>query len=196
MFTGDGSYLMLNSDIYSSVLTGHKLIVVVCDNGGFAVINRLQNFKGSPSFNNLIADCRIEREVRVDFAKHAESMGAIAEHVHSIGDLEAAFRAPRRPIGPTVIVVDVQAHQWTPGDAWWDVGVPEVSRRQAVQEARAAHEAGLAEAADRSLSHGGTRDDSEGGADPARDRADRLVEQRSAGARRRHQPRAVPLRGP
>src|SRR4030095_2408149 len=48
VFVGDGSYLMMNSDIYSTVLTGHKLIVVVCDNGGYAVINRLQNFKGSP----------------------------------------------------------------------------------------------------------------------------------------------------
>ena len=81
VFTGDGSYLMMNSDIYSSVLTGHKLIVVVCDNGGFAVINRLQNFKGSASFNNLLEDCRREVDVRVDFAKHAESMGAIAERV-------------------------------------------------------------------------------------------------------------------
>ena len=63
VFTGDGSYLMMNSDIYSSVLTGHKLIVVVCDNGGFAVINRLQNFKGSASFNNLLEDCRRERDV-------------------------------------------------------------------------------------------------------------------------------------
>ena len=142
VFTGDGSYLMLNSDIYSSVLTGHKLIVVVCDNGGFAVIDRLQTFKGSPSFNNLIKDCRIEREVTVDFAKHAESMGAIAEHVRGIGELEAAFERAKAADRTYVIVIDVQAHQWTPGDAWWDVGVPEVSRRQAVQEARAAHEQG------------------------------------------------------
>jgi 3D-(3,5/4)-trihydroxycyclohexane-1,2-dione acylhydrolase (decyclizing) len=133
---------MLNSDIYSSVLTGHKLIVLVCDNGGFAVINRLQNFKGSPSFNNLIKDCRIEREVTVDFAKHALSMGAMAEHVHGIGELEAAFARAKAADRTYVIVIDVQAHQWTPGDAWWDVGVPEVSRRQAVQEARAAHVAG------------------------------------------------------
>ena len=45
---------MMNSDIYSSVLSGHKMIIIVCDNGGFAVINRLQNFKGGKSFNNLI----------------------------------------------------------------------------------------------------------------------------------------------
>jgi 3D-(3,5/4)-trihydroxycyclohexane-1,2-dione acylhydrolase (decyclizing) len=133
---------MMNSDIYSSVLTGHKLIVVVCDNGGFAVINRLQNFKGSASFNNLLEDCRREVDARVDFAKHAESMGAIAEHVKSIGDLEAVFGRAKAADRTYVIVIDVHPHQWTPGDAWWDVGVPEVSRREAVQKARAEHAQG------------------------------------------------------
>ena len=60
VFTGDGSYLMMNSDIYSSVLTAKKLIIIVCDNGGFAVINKLQNNTGNVSFNNLIADCNID----------------------------------------------------------------------------------------------------------------------------------------
>ena len=76
-FIGDGSYLMMNSDIYSTVLTGHKLIVILCDNGGFAVINRLQNAKGVPSFNNQIEDCKIVNKVDVDFAAHAASMGAL-----------------------------------------------------------------------------------------------------------------------
>jgi 3D-(3,5/4)-trihydroxycyclohexane-1,2-dione acylhydrolase (decyclizing) len=142
VFTGDGSYLMLNSDIYSSVLTGHKLIVVVCDNGGFAVINRLQNFKGSASFNNLLEDCRREVDARVDFARHAEAMGAQAEHVKSIGDLEAAFQRAKAADRTYVIVIDVHPHQWTPGDAWWDVAVPEVSRRKQVRDARAAHQEG------------------------------------------------------
>jgi 3D-(3,5/4)-trihydroxycyclohexane-1,2-dione acylhydrolase (decyclizing) len=141
VMVGDGSYLMQNSDIYSSVLTGHKLIVVVCDNGGFAVINRLQNFKGSKSFNNLIADCRIENLVEVDFQKHAESMGALAETVHSTGELEQAFKRAKQADRTSVIVIKVQAHQWTPGDAWWDVGVPEVSERKEVRAARADHEA-------------------------------------------------------
>jgi 3D-(3,5/4)-trihydroxycyclohexane-1,2-dione acylhydrolase (decyclizing) len=56
---GDGTYMMMNSDIYSTVLSGHKMIVVVCDNGGYAVISRLQQFKGVPGFNNLLKDCRI-----------------------------------------------------------------------------------------------------------------------------------------
>jgi 3D-(3,5/4)-trihydroxycyclohexane-1,2-dione acylhydrolase (decyclizing) len=141
---GDGSYLMMNSDIYSTVLTGHKLIVVVMDNGGFAVINRLQNAKGSKSFNNLIADCKIENLVEVDFQKHAESMGAVAETVHSIGDLEQAFARAKKADRTAVIVIKVQSHEWTPGDAWWEVGVPEVSTRKEVRAARADFDKGKA----------------------------------------------------
>ena len=142
VFTGDGSYLMMNSDIYSSVLTGHKLIIVVCDNGGFAVINRLQNFKGSASFNNLIKDCRIEQEIRVDFVQHAQSMGAGGEWVQSITELEQAFQRAKQSDKTYVIAIKTHAHQWTPGDAWWDVGVPEVSPRAEVRQARADHEQG------------------------------------------------------
>ena len=142
VFTGDGSYLMMNSDIYSSVLSGHKLIIIVCDNGGFAVINRLQNFKGGASFNNLIKDCRIEQEVRVDFIQHAQSMGAGGEWVHSITELEQAFRRAKEADKTYVIALQTHPHQWTPGDAWWDVGVPEVSARDEVRQARAEHEQG------------------------------------------------------
>jgi 3D-(3,5/4)-trihydroxycyclohexane-1,2-dione acylhydrolase (decyclizing) len=141
VFTGDGSYLMMNSDIYSSVLSGHKLIVILCDNGGFAVINRLQTFKGGASFNNLLADCRVENETRVDFARHAESMGAIAETVDSINELEQAFERAKAATRSYVIVIQTDPVQWTPGDAWWDVGVPEVSPREAVRQARAEHDA-------------------------------------------------------
>ena len=141
VFVGDGSYLMMNSDIYSSVLTGHKLIVIVCDNGGFAVINRLQNYKGGASFNNLLEHCRIENKVAVDFVKHAESMGAIAEQVHSIAELEQAFARAKSADRTSVIVMKTNAYEWTPGDAWWDVGVPEVSERDAVRKAYAEHQA-------------------------------------------------------
>ena len=130
------------TDIYSSVLTGHKLIVVLCDNAGFAVINRLQNFKGVPSFNNLLRDCRIKSLVRVDFAKHAEAMGAIAEHVRSIADLESALQRAKGAERTTVIVVDTDPASWTPGDAWWDVGVPAESNRESVRQATADHAAG------------------------------------------------------
>ncbi|MEM8915230.1 MAG: 3D-(3,5/4)-trihydroxycyclohexane-1,2-dione acylhydrolase (decyclizing) [Pseudomonadota bacterium] len=142
VLVGDGSYMMMNSDIYSSVLTGHKLIIVVCDNGGYAVINRLQNFKGSPSFNNLIKDCRVQAPFSVDFVKHAEAMGAEARHVDSIADLEQAIDWAKSNDKTTIISIMSDSHEWTPGDAWWDVGVPEVSDREAVNSARADHEEG------------------------------------------------------
>ncbi len=142
VFVGDGAYLMMNSDIYSTVLTGHKLIIVLCDNGGFAVINRLQNYKGVPSFNNQIEDCKIIEEFRVDFAAHAASMGALTRKVESLTDLEDAIRWAKKNDRTTLIEVKTDAYAWTPGDAWWDVGVPEVSTRAAVKKARREHAAG------------------------------------------------------
>jgi len=142
VFVGDGSYLMLNSDIYSTVLTGHKMIVIVCDNGGFSVINRLQNFKGSASFNNLLQDCKVENLQGVDFVQHATSMGALGEQVESIAELEAAFKRAKAADRTYVICIKTQPSQWTPGDAWWDVGVPEVSEREEVRQARSDHSEG------------------------------------------------------
>ena len=140
VMVGDGSYMMMNSDIWSSVLTGDKMIVIVCDNGGYAVINRLQNFKGGASFNNLIRDCRIKEEVPVDFAKHAEAMGAAARHVDSLTDLEDALSWAKTTDRTTVISIRTDAFAWVPGDAAWDVGVPEISEREEVRAARADHD--------------------------------------------------------
>lgn len=138
---GDGSYLMMNSDLYSTVLAGHKMIVVVCDNGGFAVINRLQNAKGSPSFNNLIRDSRVKRPFAVDFVKHAESMGALGRRCDSLADLEDAMTWAQTTDRTTLISIATDAFAWTPGDAEWDVGVPEVSDRGSVRAARARQQA-------------------------------------------------------
>jgi 3D-(3,5/4)-trihydroxycyclohexane-1,2-dione acylhydrolase (decyclizing) len=135
VMVGDGSYMMMNSDIYSSVLTGHKLIVVVCDNGGYAVIDRLQTFKGTPSFNNFIKDSKIAAPpFSVDFVRHAESMGALAIKVDGIAELEQAMDWAKTTDRTTVISIVSDAHAWTPGDALWDVGVPQVSTREAVRE--------------------------------------------------------------
>jgi 3D-(3,5/4)-trihydroxycyclohexane-1,2-dione acylhydrolase (decyclizing) len=139
VFAGDGSYLMMNSDLYSSVLTGHKMIVIVCDNGGFAVIDRLQVDQGGASFNNLLADSRVEGElVPVDFAAHAASMGCHAVRVSTIGELEAAVDRARDADRTTVIVIETDPHAWTEGGAWWEVGVPETSEREEIRAARAA----------------------------------------------------------
>ena len=144
VMVGDGSYLMMNADIYSSVLSGHKMVVVVCDNGGFAVIDRLQTGKGGASFNNLIRDCRVKKPFPVDFAKHAEAMGALARHVTSLADLGEAMDWAKTTDRTTVISIATDASAWTPGDAWWDVGVPEVSARESVTAASAAQKQGRA----------------------------------------------------
>jgi 3D-(3,5/4)-trihydroxycyclohexane-1,2-dione acylhydrolase (decyclizing) len=140
--TGDGAYLMMNSDIYSTVLTGHKMILVLCDNSGFAVINRLQQAKGIPGFNNLFEDCRVKNLFNVDFVSHAESMGANAERVATIQEFEGALKRAKQADRTSVIVITTHAYQWTPGDAWWEVGTPEVSDRETVREARKSHREG------------------------------------------------------
>jgi 3D-(3,5/4)-trihydroxycyclohexane-1,2-dione acylhydrolase (decyclizing) len=142
VMVGDGSYLLMNSDILSSVMTGHKLVVVICDNGGFAVIDRLQGASGNASFNNLLKDCRSTTQVKVDFAAHARAMGAQAETVESIADLDAALARARAADRTSVVVITVDAYGWTPNDAWWEVGIPQVSARPEVLAAGAAWDEG------------------------------------------------------
>jgi len=147
VFVGDGSYLLLNSDIYSSVLTGAKMIILVCDNGGFAVINKLQNNTGNESFNNLIADCKLAVEpFAVDFEAHARSMGANAETVSTIADLKTAIGRAQASDRTYVISIQVDAYEgWTTeGHTWWEVGTPEVSDSAKVRAAHEEWEAGRA----------------------------------------------------
>ncbi len=139
VFTGDGSYLLMNSDIYSSVLTDKKMIVLVLDNGGFAVINKLQNNTGNESFNNLIADTpTATTQVTVDFEAHARAMGAVAETVSSPAELEAAFKRAKAADRTYIISMKVDAYEgWTTqGHTWWEVGTPHVTSSDKV---RAAH---------------------------------------------------------
>jgi 3D-(3,5/4)-trihydroxycyclohexane-1,2-dione acylhydrolase (decyclizing) len=131
-FVGDGSYLMMNSELYSSVLTGQKLTVIVCDNGGFGVIQRLQVGQGGRPFNNMFGE-----QVRVDWAAHARSLGCEGIAVESIAELEEAFDRAREADRTTVIAIEVAPEAWTPGGAFWEVAVPEVSDRE---EIAAAHE--------------------------------------------------------
>jgi 3D-(3,5/4)-trihydroxycyclohexane-1,2-dione acylhydrolase (decyclizing) len=142
---GDGSYLMLNSEIATSVMLGQKLIIVLLDNGGYGCINRLQAATGGAAFNNLLADSRHVTRPTIDFRAHAESLGAIAEHVGSLSMLEAALRRARDAERTTVVVIETDPVASTEaGGAWWDVGVPEVSSRVQVQAARLDYEAARA----------------------------------------------------
>ncbi len=136
---GDGSYLMMNSEIATSVMLGAKLTIVVLDNGGYGCINRLQKTTGGAPFNNLLVDSRHETLPAIDFAAHARSLGAKAVKVASTADLETALTHARAATTTQVIVIDTDPGPSTDaGGTWWDVAVPEVSVRP---EVTAAHEA-------------------------------------------------------
>ena len=138
VFTGDGSYMLMNSDVYSSVLTGKKMIICVLDNGGFAVINKLQNNTGNESFNNLIADTPTAvNQVRVDFEAHARSMGANAETVSNPAEMAEAFKRAKVADTTSVIVMNVDPYEgWTTeGHTWWEVGTPHITDNKKVRDA-------------------------------------------------------------
>ena len=138
VIVGDGSYLMLNSELATSVLLGRKLTVVVFDNRGFGCINRLQRATGGESFNNLLRDTLHEELPEIDFAAHARSLGAIGEKVSGLGELDAALARARESTRSHVIVIDTDPDVTTDaGGHWWDVAVPEVSIRPAVLDAHA-----------------------------------------------------------
>ena len=129
---GDGSYMMMNSEIATSVMLGKKLTIVVLDNRGFGCINRLQMATGGANFNNLLKDAQHEVLPEIDFAKHAEAMGAWSRKVGSIAELESALKEAAGVERTTVLVIDTDPLIATEaGGHWWDVAVPEVSVRPA-----------------------------------------------------------------
>lgn len=141
VMVGDGSYLMLNSEIATSVLLGRKLTVVVLDNHGFGCINRLQQETGGEQFNNLLQHTLHATLPGIDFAAHARALGAMAERVASLGELEAALARARQSPRTCVIAIDTDPARITDaGGAWWEVAVAEVSPRQKVHDARANYE--------------------------------------------------------
>ncbi|MGE7469258.1 3D-(3,5/4)-trihydroxycyclohexane-1,2-dione acylhydrolase (decyclizing) [Bosea sp. NPDC003192] len=145
VMVGDGSYLMMNSEIATSVMLGIKLTIVVLDNRGFGCINRLQNATGGASFNNLLRDSRHEVLPEIDFAAHAGSMGAIARKVAGLAELETALAEARGHDRTSVIVIDTDPLISTDaGGHWWEVAVPEVSVRDEVKAARERYDGALA----------------------------------------------------
>jgi 3D-(3,5/4)-trihydroxycyclohexane-1,2-dione acylhydrolase (decyclizing) len=136
VMVGDGSYLMMNSEIATSIQLGRRLIIILLDNRGFGCIERLQNATGNASFNNLLT----EAAPRVDFVAHARSLGAHASLLGSLDQVPAAIAAARQANRTSVLVIQTDPRKsTTAGGAWWDVPVPEVSPRVEVQQAREAY---------------------------------------------------------
>ncbi len=146
VMVGDGSYMMANSELATSVMMGIKITVVITDNRGYGCINRLQMATGGAEFNNLLDHSHHVNPSHIDFAAHAAAMGADSYKVSSIAELEASLADARDSNKVSVIVIDTDPYP-TPatGGYWWDVAVPEVSERAEVREARKNYEAALKE---------------------------------------------------
>jgi 3D-(3,5/4)-trihydroxycyclohexane-1,2-dione acylhydrolase (decyclizing) len=145
VIVGDGSYLMMNSEIATSVMLGLKLVIVLLDNRGYGCIHRLQQACGGTPFNNLFDDGMHSPggAPRIDFVAHAKSLGAIAEKTDDVAGLEAALGRARKAARTSVICIETDPNRSTAeGGWWWEVAVPEVSQRKEVTAARKAYEQG------------------------------------------------------
>jgi 3D-(3,5/4)-trihydroxycyclohexane-1,2-dione acylhydrolase (decyclizing) len=141
---GDGSYVMLHSELLTSLQEGLKINVLVFDNQGFQCIDNLQVSQGITKFGNdrrarSAKTGRLTGELLdLDFARSAEGYGARGLSVRSLQELRQAVRQSLRESRSTVIDVKVTPKSMTGGyDSWWRVGTAEVSRNPKVAEAAA-----------------------------------------------------------
>ncbi|MGB3312994.1 MAG: 3D-(3,5/4)-trihydroxycyclohexane-1,2-dione acylhydrolase (decyclizing) [Albidovulum sp.] len=140
-FTGDGTYMMANSELATACMMGIRFTLIITDNRGFGCINRLQMGTGGEEFNNLLDKSQHVNPSAIDFVAHAGSMGAKAVKAGSIAELEAHLAKAKDHDGVYAIVLDTDPYPSTPhGGSWWEVGVPEVSERPKVNDARTNYE--------------------------------------------------------
>jgi 3D-(3,5/4)-trihydroxycyclohexane-1,2-dione acylhydrolase (decyclizing) len=144
---GDGTYLMLNSEIVTAVAEGVKITVVVFDNHGYQCIKDLAWTVGVPQFGNELRFRDTGRNrltggyVPIDFAKHAEAMGALGILARTPDEIRAAIEAARAADRITVIHVPVSPDRRAPGyEGWWDVPPAAVSTSATVNAARARYD--------------------------------------------------------
>jgi 3D-(3,5/4)-trihydroxycyclohexane-1,2-dione acylhydrolase (decyclizing) len=147
VFLGDGTYLMMPSEIVTSVQEGIKIIIVLVDNHGFASIGSLSRSLGQGGFGTQYrarndATRQLDGDVmKVDFAANARSLGAHALKAGTLDELKQALEEAKTLDRTTVIVVETDVSASVPGyESWWDVAVAEVSELESVREARARYE--------------------------------------------------------
>ena len=141
---GDGSFLMLHSELITSLQYNKKINIVLFDNSGYGCINNLQMDHGSDSFY-----CEFRTEdnkiLNIDYAKVAEGYGAKTYHVRTLDELQFALEDAKKQKCSTLIDMKVLPKTMTDGyDSWWHVGVAEVSNKEAIQQARTFAEKKLA----------------------------------------------------
>ena len=147
VFLGDGTYLLMPTEIVTSVQEGIKLIIVLVDNHGFASIGGLSQSLGSGGFGTHFR-CRSAGSgqldgnyLPVDYVANARSLGAHATKANNLAELKEALQKAKTLDRTSVIVVETERELRVPGyDSWWDVAVAEVSESASVREARAGYE--------------------------------------------------------
>ncbi len=151
VMVGDGSYLMLHTEIVTSIQEGYKLTIVLVDNGGFRCIRELQTQSGSPAFGNELryrdpVNNRLDGPlVQIDFARNAESLGAISYTATTASELAAALEKAKSESITTLIYVPIESQERVRGfEGWWDVPIAEVSEEPAVNAARTEYDEGRA----------------------------------------------------
>jgi 3D-(3,5/4)-trihydroxycyclohexane-1,2-dione acylhydrolase (decyclizing) len=133
VLVGDGSYLMLSSEIVTAVEQGLKLTIVLVDSGGYKSIGALSRSLGTEGFGT-------QRELALDLATNAESLGARVIRTETIAELRAALEAAKAETRTTVVSIAVDRLEGVPDyDSWWDVAVAEVAETASVREAREAY---------------------------------------------------------
>jgi len=147
VFLGDGTYLLMPTEILTSVQEGIKLIIVLVDNHGFASIGGLSQSLGSGGFGTHFRRRSADSgqldgdDLPVDYVANARSLGAHALKANSLAELKEALQKAKTLDRTTVIVVETERELRVPGyEAWWDVAVAEVSENASVRAARASYE--------------------------------------------------------
>jgi 3D-(3,5/4)-trihydroxycyclohexane-1,2-dione acylhydrolase (decyclizing) len=152
VMVGDGSYLMLSSEIVTSIQEGLKLTIVLVDNHGFNSIGSLSRSLGTDGFGTLFryrrdgslgldSDRSPAPVLPIDLAANAESLGAKVIRCRTVADLREGLEAAKAEEGTVVLAIEVDRYEGVPSyESWWDVPVAEVSEVESVRQARAAYE--------------------------------------------------------
>ncbi|AEG34439.1 3D-(3,5/4)-trihydroxycyclohexane-1,2-dione acylhydrolase (decyclizing) (plasmid) [Thermus thermophilus] len=142
VFIGDGSYLMMNSEIVTARAYGLSFVVILVENRGFQSIHGLQRSLGSPEFGNELRDAR-GNPLAVDFPAHARALGAQVWEAWDREGLRRALEEAKGAGGVRVVVAHVDPEARTPSYGFWDVPVAEVSEFPEVRQARRRYEEAL-----------------------------------------------------
>ena len=155
VMVGDGSYLMLSSEIVTSIQEGLKLTIVLVDNHGFNSIGSLSRSLGTDGFGTqyryrqngslgVDSDEPTGPLLPVDLAANAESLGAKVTRCRTVDEFRAGLDAAKGEESTVVLAIEVDRYEGVPGyESWWDVPVAEVSEVEAVKAARTAYEQAL-----------------------------------------------------